>query len=404
MSLKAGLTRREVLTGAAGAAVAAGFGGVAGCFPGVGGQWPDAGPDAAQASCGVCASPDGGVSSVEDDTTAPVQGASTVVTIQREDSVDGKGKSLAQPQLDVVQGMIDAVLSTLAGGVDNPWPTLLPTANPSCTRVGLKVNCLNPFFPTSPAIVRAIISNLINKGQFCPGNIVVWDRRLDELAGTGQYKDVHLQGAQLLGTVRSTTDSSGPGYTKEPWGKVGDASPKLSRILTEHTDVTINCPVLKTHGQSGVTGALKNIYGIIDNPSDYHSSALAMGLPSLFRIPHIRKSIKLTIVDALQAVIMGDTADRPEAVPGRIFASLDPLAIDCYGRDVINQLRAFRNQRPVNENMLRWLDNAYQLGIGTKSYRLVSLKADGTVDSDATSAVDGSAASEDGGAVDVGQI
>jgi uncharacterized protein (DUF362 family) len=387
-----------MLTGAAGAVVAAGATGVAGCFPDVGGQWPEA------ASCGVCTPSDGGGGAEDDaaETLAPVQGASMVATIQRDDSVDGRGKSLEQPQLDAVKSMVDAVLSTLAGGADNPWPVLLPMATPSCTRIGLKVNCLNPFFPTSPAVVSAIIASLVGKGGFCPGNIVVWDRRLDELKGTGQYKATHLQGAQMVGTVNSTTDPGGPGYATGPWGVVSGASPRLSRILTEHTDITINCPVLKTHGESGVTGAFKNIYGIIDNPSDYHGDVLAMGLPSLFRIPHIRKSIKLTIVDALQAVILGDTASRPEAIPGRIFASLDPLAIDFYARDLVNQLRAVRNQKPVNSRMLAWLDNGYQMGLGAKSYRLASLRSDGTVD-DSASTLDGGAAL-DSGAVDVGQI
>ncbi len=389
MAPRAGITRREILAGAASAAAAASVSGIAGCFPGVGGKWPEASPDA-YSTCGYNP-PDGGGATSAEDQTAPVAGASTVVTIQRDDSIDARGKSLHQPQLDVVQSMVDGVLSALAGGAANPWSVILPTASP-CTRIGLKVNCLNTFFATSPAVVRAIIKSLVTNAEICPGNIIVWDRRLDELTGAGQYTDEHLQGARLLGTVNSPKDFHGPGYSREFFGTFQGSTPLLSRILTEQTDITINCPVLKKHNQSGVTAALKNIYGIINIPGNYHNDAkkktdLQTALPALYNIPAIRKSIKLTIVDALQAVTLADTSDRPDALPGRIFASMDPVALDHYAVDVVNQLRAKYGKGHVDEDtpgILDWLDNAYQLGLGAKEYKLVTLAADGAVDSDST--------------------
>lgn len=366
MAPKSGMTRREMLTGAAGAAVAVSTGAIAGCFPGVGGTWPDAAP-ATSSTCG-CTPPDGGVTA-NDETLTPVQGATLVATIQRTDSIDNKGKSLASAQLDVVHSMVDALLSGLAGGAANPWPVLVPSIG-SCTRVGLKVNCLNTFFPTSPAVVSAIIASLIDKAGVCPGNIVVWDRRLDELNMAWKDNKALLRGARLAGTLNSTEDPGGPGYTT-PLDAIAGSTPCLSRILTEQTDITINCPVLKTHGQSGVTAALKNIYGIIDIPGNYHGDLLQTALPELYRIPQIRKSIKLTVVDALQAVTSGDTADRPTMMPGRIFASTDPLALDHYARDLINQLRQTRKQIPIEGTIVGWLDYAHQLGLGAKEYTLL---------------------------------
>jgi uncharacterized protein (DUF362 family) len=379
MAVKSRMTRREMLTGAAGAAMAASAGALAGCFPGVGGDWPDAGPDAASdavASCG-CAPPDAATNG--DEPKSSVASTGLVATIQRDDSIDSKGKSLGQTQLDATQSMVDALLSKLAGGEANPWPTLIPSIN-SCTRVGIKVNCLNSFFPTSPAVVRAIIASLITKQGICPTNILVWDRRLDELQSAWKNSMPLLQGALLRGTFNSTTDLGGPGYT-EPWGPIGSKSPRLSRILTEQTDVTINCPVLKTHGQSGITAALKNVYGVIDNPGDYHGDLLQTALPEIYRIPQICNSIKLTVVDALQAVTSGDTADRPTMTPGRIFASRDPIALDRYAYDLINQLRTLRRQSAVEASIVSWIDYAHQLGLGTKQYTLVEAgSADTAVD------------------------
>jgi uncharacterized protein (DUF362 family) len=394
MARRSAISRREILTGAAGAAAAASLGGMAGCFPGVGGRWPAASSSTAS-SCG-CEN-DAGTRPADDAPRPPVEGAATVVTIQRKDSIDAVGKSLGQPQLDVVQAMVDDVLSTLAGGAANPWSVIVPSMT-SCTRIGLKVNCLNPSFATSPAVVRAIIRSLIDKAGVCPSRIIVWDRRLDELTGAGGYTEHHLQGARLLGTVNSTQDLHGPGYSRDSFGTFQGSTPLLSRILTEQTDLTINCPVLKTHGQSGVTAALKNIYGIINIPASYHTDAkgktdLQTALPALYNIPTIRNSIKLTIVDALQAVTLGDTADRPDNLPARIFASTDPVALDRYALDLINQLRAARRSQPVAATMVRWLDNAYQLGLGAKEYRLIDLTVPGDIDGGAS--LDGGASELD---------
>ncbi len=356
MATKQGNTRREILIGAASAAAAASLSHLAGCFPSVGGSWP------------ACASLEG-ASGVDGAQPSPVAGASTVVTVQNPDSLDATYKSSGQAQIDAIQGMVDTALSTLAGGADNPWPILLPTYV-SGTRIGLKVNCLNSYLPTSPAIVRAIIQSLITRLGVSPSNITVWDRRLDELTNAGKYSADDLQGATLVGTVASTTDASGPGYTLPACSLVGGGAPRLSRIVTDQTDLTINCPVLKSHGVAGVTAGLKNIFGIIDIPGSYHDN-LATALPVLYALPQIRNSIKLTIVDALRAVTTGDTSDMWDCAPGRIFASLDTLALDHYAVDLVNQLRANRKKGPITGPVLGWLDNAYQLGLGTKDYSLI---------------------------------
>jgi uncharacterized protein (DUF362 family) len=384
MASRSGMTRREILRGVAGAAAASSVGGIASCFPSVGGQWPDGSPDVVidttAMTCG-CDPPDAGAPTSDDEPLQPVEGSSKVVTIQRSDSIDSKGKSLEEPYLGVVEDMVNALLSSLAGGADNPWSVILPDAN-RCSRIGLKVNCLDPYFPSAPAIVRAIIKSLVDRGGICPGNIVVWDRRLkDELQDVGGYHDTskadYLQGARLLGTINSKDDSSGIGYSDRDFGTFEGQKPRLSRILLEQTDFTINLPVLKRHGESGVTAALKNIYGIIDIPGKYHGLQLQTGLPALYAIPAIRKSIKLTIVDALRAVVMGNTASSPDMFPGRIIGSLDPLALDYYARDLLNELRAVRKQGPLDETQLKWLENAYAAGLGAKSYELVDLSPGG---------------------------
>jgi uncharacterized protein (DUF362 family) len=360
MASPPGKSRREILKGAASTALAVSFTNLAACFPDVGGTWPASQPlDEQEPRC-------------DDDGPAAVESA-TVVDVHREDSVvettHTNSVATLDTQYEVVAAMVDEALSILAGEAANPWPTLLPTYRPGM-RIGLKVNCLNMRLPTSPAVIRAIIANLKTHLLIDPANIVVWDRRLDELVDTGKYTDEDLQGATLLGTVRSFDDPSGPGYSSTFCGAVEGATPRLSRILTQLTDLTINCPVLKTHIVSGVTAGLKNIYGIIDNPGMYHTNLLT-ALPALYRLPPIRKHLQLTIVDALRCVTLGGTDSAPDTTARRIFVGRDPLAVDRYALDLVNSLRHTRKKDPVDPSLTGWINRAFELGLGAQSYDLI---------------------------------
>jgi uncharacterized protein (DUF362 family) len=266
--------------------------------------------------------------------------------------------------------------------VDNPWKVLLPNYQPG-QRIGLKVNCLNGHAPTSPAVVRAIIASLRDKLGVDPTTIVVWDRGLDELNGAGRYSATDLAGAQLLGTLlrafrkdKGETEAmvtpDGLGYGDAICPAVEGLSPRLSRLLTHKTDLTINCPVFKSHGKSGVTAAMKNIYGIIDIPGQYHGN-LNTALPKLYALPAIRNSISLTIVDALVAVTTGDTDALADAAPRRILLAQDPVALDNYALVLMNQLRASVPYPAVDTKLTGWLAQAAALGLGNPNYSLIQV-------------------------------
>ncbi len=61
----------------------------------------------------------------------------------------------------------------------------------------------------------------------------------------------------------------------------------------------------------------------------------------------------------------------PDAVPRRVLASVDPLAIDSRARALVDELRADAGDSPVNEKVLGWLQEGYELGLGTLRHDVV---------------------------------
>jgi hypothetical protein len=407
MSGARGRTRREILADAAKAAAAASVAGLAGCFPSVGGIWPDAGEKNACLNRGDGGSDAG--SAIEKPPFFPATNA--VVEVFDEGSVTKKGaKDFIQP--DVVAAMLATGLKALAnqiqgatGGASdggapevdasaspqgddqadaglgngdagietNPWKVLLPGYQPG-QRIGLKINCLNGNVPTSGAIIRAIVTSLRDGLNIEPSNIIVWDRTLDDIKIRGRYTDDQMAGAQMMGTLAiagKVTDGD-PGYGDVICPPIDGETPRLSRIMTDMTHLTINVPVLKTHNVSGVTAAMKNIYGIIDIPGRYHKPKLQTALPAIYALPAVRNSLVLTITDALVGIVTGDTDWPSDITPKRLLLAQDPVAMDNYALALVNQLRREeKNMDPVDETVLGWIDLAHKLGLGNKNYSLV---------------------------------
>lgn len=338
-------SRREVLVAGASAAAA-------GCFPDVGGRWPEVSDACAPG----------------EEPQAPAV-ASMVAELQRDDAVlIDAATSRAAPQPAPVRQMLDGLLAALVPQ-GQPWATLLPDWTPQL-RIGIKVNTLNDSCPTSVAVTRALVDSLVEGLGAARENIIVWDRRLDELTRAGFTADA--VGAQVMGTYKDVGDQSGPGYGDPICGVVAGAAPRLARILTDLTDVTLNVPVLKTHAICGVTGALKNVYGLIDNPGAYHAN-LNTALPLLYQLPPIRRALRFHLLDALVAVTTGGTSSPADTVPRRLLASVDPLALDSRALALVEELRAEKaaGLPALDRAYLAWLPNAEAAGLGTLAYRLV---------------------------------
>jgi hypothetical protein len=379
--------------------------GLASCFPSVGGQWPDA----AVQVCQDPDDPDGGARGASD---PPGVVTPAVVEVQREECiVAGSGKTLDPV---VVAQMLDVGLAALArqvrafasrqaidggaetsdsggsdpdGADDNPWPTLLPSYRPG-QNIGIKVNCLGTV-TTSPALVRALIISLRDKLKVDTCNIFLWDRFRSDL-DNGKYQDDDLAGARRIGNLLHFADKEKGETNDDPaltngigYGDMDRSLPRgidplsglpadwarVSRIVTHKTDLTINCLTFKTHNKSGITGAIKSAYGIIHNPEEYHKEFNDVAA-LLYAIPAVHNSFRLTICDAIVGVSSGFPQDGVGCKPKRILLAQDPVAMDSYLVDLMNQILD-TYERQLDPKLLLWLDNAAKLGLGTRGYQLV---------------------------------
>jgi hypothetical protein len=290
----------------------------------------------------------------------PLTQPARVVEVHDPLSVEG-----SEIKADRVKAMLKAGLLNLAQKEDlqAAWKVLVPDFLPSM-RIGIKINCLSSYLYSSGPFLAALVESLITDLGADASRILVWDRFGDEL--TRSKLPDQIAGAKVLGTVATSKDPSGPGYETKTQ-MIGAQETRLSRILTEQTDLTINIPLLKTHTISGITGALKNTYGCIDNPGDFHDD-LNHQLPLIYSLKPLRERLRLHINEALMAVIKGDTTDPPDTVTARLLLSQDPVALDTHALALVNTLRQPKPAVPAAK--LGWLDEAVRLGLGSNKVDL----------------------------------
>jgi len=260
---------------------------------------------------------------------------------------------------EAIRQMLDASIAKLTGLNDpnQAWGALF---NPS-ERIAIKVNTIhNSQFWTHVPLAMAVAACLQEIGV-PPEQIVVFDRRTDELENAGFTSNRHEPGVRLFGTDGhyATWDGIDPAG----W-RVEGLYVSLSNILLE-CDALINVPILKEHDMSGVSFAMKNHYGTFDRPNDfYQGERMRRGLAGLNALPLIRERTRLIIGDALEIVRI----DWESAVTGdSILMSFDPVAHDTVGLQLLTEAAIAEGRNPEAAINLAsgWLEYGAELGIGT---------------------------------------
>jgi uncharacterized protein (DUF362 family) len=207
--------------------------------------------------------------------------------------------------------------------------------------VGLKVNCLaGRGLSTNVALVEAVCERLRQMGI---KDIIIWDRLNDDLESAHFKVKVKGAGVRCFGN-----DSLGYEDELAVSGSVGSL---LSRTLTRACDAVINLPVLKDHGITGVTMALKNMFGAIHNPNKYHLDVGDPFIADVNVLPPVRQKLRLHICDAITAQYEGGPSFMPQWTwpQNGLLVSRDPVALDQIGWKMIERKRAEKGLKPLRE-------------------------------------------------------
>jgi len=312
---RGGLSRRQLLRTAAGAAVLAGWSALTRGFGGL------FGTEAAEASAPRTR-------------FTPLRKDGVVVIVRHSQAVSAARKV----DRSAVAKMLAAGVMRLAGGKDasEAWRRFFSPGDV----VGLKVNCLGaPTTHTHVEVALAVADGLRRAG-LPDRNVIIFDRLTEELARAGFPVNTG-SGLRCFGTDHR-------GYDAEPT-TAGDVASCFSRIVSQDCTALVNLPLLKDHDVAGVSISLKNHFGCINNPNKLHLDGCCPAVADLNLAPMLREKQRLIVCDALEVTYDGGPTYRPATTAryGALLIGTDPVALDRVGWQVIERLRAKAGFKPL---------------------------------------------------------
>ncbi|MEK7269874.1 MAG: DUF362 domain-containing protein [Planctomycetota bacterium] len=218
--------------------------------------------------------------------------------------------------------------------------------------VGIRVNCNGqPGVVTQPALAHAIASRLA-RAKVPENNIVIWERREDELESGGYKINTGKTGVRVL-----ATDSDGFGFDEKETD-FGSGKTCWSRIQSSLVTASVNAPVVKTNTGFGITNAIKYVTGLINNPGEFHDNKGVPYCTDLYKHPVVKDKTRLVIADALVILTDRGPHDDPRfhAVYGGILLGFDPVAVDRIAMEILEKVRG-KPVRPFPDHVKHAGDN-----------------------------------------------
>jgi uncharacterized protein (DUF362 family) len=262
-----------------------------------------------------------------------------------------------------VRRMIDRGFRLLTGRADSR-ESALAVFKPE-DRIGIKINTIGGRALSTRPETALSLAQWLSRNGIEGRNITIWDRTNRELREAGYAISTGRDGPRILGT-----DDARAGY-----GRVlvshGEVGSLFSTIQTDAVTASISLAILKDHGLAGITAGMKNYFGAIHNPNKYHDSHCDPYVAEVFDSPQVKEKHRLTIIDALLVQYHRGPSYHPRWAEknGSLIFSLDPVAADRAGWDLIERLRASKGLPTLGEEGRPplYLATAEKMGLGRMS-------------------------------------
>jgi len=203
---------------------------------------------------------------------------------------------------------------------------------------------------THPHLVRRIIEHCLEAGA---RRVYVFDNTIHSWETC--YKETGIESA-----VKTAGGSMAPAHTTGYYQETTVPGSQLLRKILVHelvleADVLVNVPILKHHGSTRMTGALKNLMGVVWDRGMYHRTGLHC---CIAEFPLLRKPV-LNVVDAYTVMMSG-------GLQGTSYrTSLELRKMHILSTDIVAADAAASRVLGVEPGDIGHLGMAAELGLGS---------------------------------------
>jgi hypothetical protein len=258
---------------------------------------------------------------------------------------------------NAIRQMLDASITKLTGLNDarESWAALFKPSE----RIALKVNTIAGSSAWTHVPLVLAVAECLQEAGVPAEQIVIYDRRVDELENAGFPINLDGPGVRCYGTDRTKSTPRYIGGFELVGRRTG-----LSSILLD-CDALINMPVLKQHMYAGNSFAMKNHFGNTYNPQVFHPPRTGPAIVELNALEPIRDRTRLIVGDMLE-VVLGDHW-HAKVTGDAISMSFDPVAHDAAAFPVWSEIRKANDGDPTAYAKMAdvWLTGSAELGLGT---------------------------------------
>ncbi len=211
---------------------------------------------------------------------------------------------------------------------------------------------------TNPALVKRIIEHCLRAGA---KEVYVFDNTCDDwlkcYSSSGIEKAVKSAGGKM---IPGNTES----YYKEisiPEGKILKSA-KVHHLILD-SDIIINVPILKHHSSAKMSGALKNMMGVVWDRKFWHSNNLHQCIADYAMYS---KKPALNVIDCYN--VMLKNGPRGVSVDDLVQMKAQILSVDWVAADT-----AAAKMMNLNPEQIDYIPIAYKMGAGNMNLESLNI-------------------------------